>query len=64
VERSRQYLGELAKKIDKLPIDPTLVGEIEAHYFEERTAGALHVWAMGTAGQFLFGVPRESFSRL
>jgi hypothetical protein len=64
VERSRQYLGELAKKVDKLPIDPTLVGEIEARYFEERTAGALHVWAMGTGGQFLFGVPKESFSRL
>jgi len=64
VERSRQYLGELAKKVDKLPINPTLVGEIEARYFEERTAGALHVWAMGTDGAFLFGVPRESFSRL
>ena len=64
VERSRQYLGELAKKVDKLPINPTLVGEIEARYFEERTGGALHVWAMGTGGEFLFGVPKESFSRL
>ena len=64
VERSRQYLGELAKKVEKLPINPTLVGEIEARYFEERTGGALHVWAMGTGGEFLFGVPKESFSRL
>ena len=64
VEQSRQYLGELAKKIDKLPINPTLVGEIEARYFEERTGGALHVWAMGTGGELLFGVPKESFSRL
>jgi hypothetical protein len=64
VERSRQYLGELAKKIDKLPVNPTLVGEIEARYFEERTRGALHVWAMGTGGDLLFGVPKESFSRL
>jgi len=64
VERSRQYLGELAKMVDKLPIDPTLVGEIEARYFEERTKGAWHVWAIGTGGQFLFGVPKESFSRL
>jgi hypothetical protein len=64
VERSRQYLGELAKKVDKLPVNATLVGEIEARYFEERTGGALHVWAMGTGGEFLFGVPRESFSRL
>jgi Double zinc ribbon len=64
VERSRQYLGELAKKVDKLPVNPTLVGEIEARYFEERTGGALHVWAMGTGGEFLFGVPKELFSRL
>jgi hypothetical protein len=64
VERSRQYLGEWAKKVDKLPVNATLVGEIEARYFEERTRGALHVWALGTGGEFLFGVPRESFSRL
>jgi hypothetical protein len=64
LERSRQYLGELAKKVDKLPVNATLVGEIEARYFEERTGGALHVWAMGTGGEFLFGVPREPFSRL
>ena len=64
VERSRKYLGELAKKVDKLPVNPTLVGEIEARYFEERTGGSVHVWAMGTDGAFLFGVPKESFSRL
>jgi Double zinc ribbon len=64
VERSRQYLGELSKKVDKLPVNPTLVGEIEARYFEERMGGALQVWAMGTGGEFLFGVPKESFSRL
>jgi hypothetical protein len=64
VERSRKYLGELAKRIAKLPVDPTLVGEIEARYFEERASGPMQVWAMGTDGEFLFGVPKESFSRL
>ena len=64
VERSRKYLGELAKRIDKLPVDPTLVGEIESRYFEEQASGPMHVWAMGTGGEFLFGVPKESFSRL
>jgi hypothetical protein len=64
VERSRKYLGELAKRIDKLPVDPTLVGEIESRYFEERASGTMRVWAMGTGGEFLFGVPKESFSRL
>jgi hypothetical protein len=64
VERSRKYLGELAKQIAKLPVDPTLVGEIESRYFEEQPTGPMHVWAMGTGGEFLFGVPKESFSRL
>jgi hypothetical protein len=64
VERSRKYLGEIAQRIDKLPVDPTLVGEIESRYFEERTSGPMRVWAMGTGGEFLFGVPKESFSRL
>ncbi len=64
MERSRKYLGELAKRIDKLPVDPTLVGEIESRYFEERASGPMRVWAMGTGGEFLFGVPKESFSRL
>jgi len=64
LERSRKYLGELAKQIDKLPVDPTLVGEIESRYFEERASGPMRVWAMGTSGEFLFGVPKESFNRL
>jgi hypothetical protein len=64
VERSRKYLAELAKRIDKLPVDPTLVGEIESRYFEEQASGAMRVWAMGTGGEFLFGVPKESFSRM
>jgi hypothetical protein len=64
LERSRTYLGEIAKRVDKLPVDPTLVGEIESRYFEERASGPMRVWAMGTGGEFLFGVPRESFNRL
>ncbi len=64
VERSRKYLGEIAKRIDKLPVDPTLAGEVESRYFEERASGQMRVWAMGTNGEFLFGVPKESFSRL
>ena len=64
VERSRKYLGELAKRIAKLPVDPTLVAEVESRYFEERATGPMQVWAMGTGGEFLFGVPKESFSRL
>jgi hypothetical protein len=64
VERSRKYLAELAKRIDKLPVDPTIAAEIESRYFEEQASGPMRVWAMGTGGEFLFGVPKESFSRM
>jgi hypothetical protein len=64
VESSRKYLGEVAKRIVKLPVDTTLVGEIESHYFDEQAGGPMHVWAIGTGGELLFGVPRETFNRL
>jgi double zinc ribbon protein len=65
VESSRKYLGEIAKRIDKVPVDPTLVAEIESRYFDEEQArGPMRVWAMGPNGEFLFGVPKETFNRL
>ncbi|HVO09207.1 MAG TPA: zinc ribbon domain-containing protein [Vicinamibacteria bacterium] len=63
-ERSRKYVGELAQRIDRLPVDPGLVGEVESRYFEEYSAAPMQVWAMGTDGRFLFGVPREGFDKL
>jgi len=64
VERSRKYLAELAQRVDRLPVDPALVGEIEARYFEDYAKGPMQVWAMDTDGSFLFGVPREAFDKL
>jgi hypothetical protein len=64
VERSRKYAGELAQRVQALPVDPALVGEIESRYFEEYASGPMQVWAMGTDGRFLFGVPREAFDKL
>jgi hypothetical protein len=64
VERSRKYVGELARRVDRLPVDPSLVSEIESRYFEEYASGPMQVWAMGTDGSFLFGVPREAFEKL
>jgi hypothetical protein len=64
IEKARAYLGELAKRIDKLPVDPTLVSEIESHYFEEAAGGPLYVWAMDTKGGFQFGVPQAAFSKV
>jgi hypothetical protein len=64
VDRSRKYLAEVGKRVTKLPVDPAVLGEIEARYFEEYSRGRMHVWAMGRDGEFLFGVPRETFSKL
>jgi hypothetical protein len=64
VERSRKYLSEVARRVTKLPVDATVLGEIESRYFEEYPRGRMHVWAMSTTGELLFGVPREAFSKL
>jgi hypothetical protein len=64
VERSRKYLGEVARRVTKLPADPAVLGEIESRYFEEYAHARMHVWATGTTGEFLFGVPREAFAKL
>jgi hypothetical protein len=64
IERSRKYLGELARRITMLPVDPTVLAEVESRYFEEMPRGRTQVWAMGRDGEFLFGVPREAFNKL
>lgn len=64
VERSREYLGELAGRIQALPVDASLVGEVESRYFEEQATAPLYVWAMSPGDEVLFGVPREVFNRL
>jgi hypothetical protein len=64
VEEARAYLAEIAKRIDALPVDATLAAEIESRYFEQRPTGAVYVWAMDTAGNFVFGVPRSAFDKL
>jgi hypothetical protein len=64
VESSRAYLAELAQRIGKLPVDATLVSEIESRFFEEQASGPFYVWAMDTKGDFAFGVPRSAFNKL
>jgi len=63
-EVARKYLSEAARKFEKLPPDPAVIGEIESKHFEDRDQGLMYVWAMGTGGEFLFGVPSEAFVRL
>jgi len=64
VESSRGYLAELAQRIDALPVDATLLSEIESRYFEEQAGGPFYVWAMDTGGDFAFGVPQSAFAKL
>ena len=64
IEKARGYLDELAKRIERLPVDPALVSEIESRYFEEQASGSFYVWAMDVKGEFQFGVPQAAFSKV
>jgi len=64
MRKYRTYLQENAKKVTSLPVNPNIVGEAQARYFEEYPNAHLFLWGMDSSGQFLFGVPREAFARL
>ncbi len=64
IETSRAYLAELAKRVKQLPVDATLLSEIESRYLEERANGPFYVWAMDTTGGFSFGVPQAAFGKM
>jgi RNA polymerase subunit RPABC4/transcription elongation factor Spt4 len=58
------YLDETAKKIHGLPVDPKVVGEVQARHFQEQPDRWLYIWASTNDGDFSFGVPAEAFARL
>lgn len=64
IRKFRAYLQETAAKVTKLPVDPNIVGQVQARYFDEYHEAHLYLWAMDGSGQFQFGVPREAFARL
>ena len=64
LESSRAYLAELAKRVNRLPADSTLLSEIESRYFEEQASGPFYVWALDTRGEFAFGVPQSAFRKV
>jgi RNA polymerase subunit RPABC4/transcription elongation factor Spt4 len=64
VRKYRAYLQETATKVTKLPVDPNIVGQVQARYFDEYPEAHLYLWAMDSGGQFQFGIPREAFARL
>ena len=64
IEASRAYLAELAKRVNRLPVDATLVSEIESKYFEDQAQGPFYVWALDTRGEFAFGVPQSAFRKI
>jgi hypothetical protein len=64
IRKYRAYLQETAKKVTKLPVDPNIVGQAQARYFEEYPHARLYLWAIDGGGQFQFGIPREAFARL
>ncbi len=64
IQKYRAYLQDTAKKVTRLPVDPNIIGQAQARYFDEYSHAHLYLWAMDGNGQFLFGVPREAFARL
>jgi hypothetical protein len=64
VESSRAYLAEIAQRVGALPVEATLLSEIESRYFEEQADGPFYLWAMDTRGGFAFGVPQSAFAKL
>jgi hypothetical protein len=64
INKYRAYLQETSKKVTRLPVDPNIVGQVQARYFEEYSQARLYFWAMDTRGEYLFGVPGEAFGRL
>jgi hypothetical protein len=58
------YLDDTAQKIQGLPADPRIVGEIQARHFRALPETWLYVWAATNAGDFSFGVPGDAFARL
>jgi hypothetical protein len=58
------YLDETAKKIQGLPADPRVIGEIQTRHYQERPARWVYVWASTNNGDFAFGVPSDAFTRL
>jgi hypothetical protein len=57
-------LDTMAQKIDRLPVDPKVMAEIQTAHFRARPERWLYVWATANDGQFLFGVPADAFARL
>jgi hypothetical protein len=60
----KRYLSETAAKITQVPVDPTIVGEIQTKHLEESPETKVFVWAVDLGGGFLFGVPSDAFARL
>jgi hypothetical protein len=58
------YLDQTAKKIQGLPVDPRVVGEIQTRHYQERPGRWVYVWASTNGGDFAFGVPSDAFARL
>jgi hypothetical protein len=64
VEQAQEELRAMAERITGVPVDANAVGEIQAAHLARVPQGERYVWAVGTDGAFLFGVPREAFARL
>jgi len=58
------YADETAQKIQGLPADPRVIGEIQARHYRALPGTWVYVWAVTNEGDFSFGVPSDAFTRL
>lgn len=63
-EEYQAFLDQTAKKINGLPADPRVIGEIQTRHYQERPGRWAYVWASTNDGEFAFGVPSDAFARL
>jgi hypothetical protein len=58
------YVDDTAQKIQGLPADPRIIGDVQARHYRALPATWLYVWAATNDGEFSFGVPSDAFARL
>ncbi|MCI0514956.1 zinc ribbon domain-containing protein [candidate division KSB1 bacterium] len=63
-QQNQNLLNELAQQIKALPINPNILNEIQAKFFQETQGAKLYLWMSDLKGNFQFGVPQVVFMRL
>lgn len=64
ISESLRYLDETAKRINNLPVDAKIIGDIQSYFLHKGDNPKLYLWMNDTQGNFLVGIPSSAFKRL